>query len=102
MIGRPPRSTLFPYTTLFRSVERVAGGVDDAARLVDQRHLAVADLAGPRDGVVDVVERRSRNRDSAHLDSRQHISQRDPSGVYEHHASGTDHQHSLLIAGVEG
>src|SRR3712207_8260451 len=22
MIGRPPRSTLFPYTTLFRSVER--------------------------------------------------------------------------------
>src|SRR5690348_2331579 len=25
MIRRPPRSTLFPYTTLFRSVERVAG-----------------------------------------------------------------------------
>src|SRR3712207_7957494 len=28
MIRRPPRSTLFPYTTLFRSVEAV-----DAARL---------------------------------------------------------------------
>src|SRR3712207_8902489 len=28
MIRRPPRSTLFPYTTLFRSeVERVVGGV---------------------------------------------------------------------------
>src|SRR3712207_7893425 len=25
MIRRPPRSTLFPYTTLFRSQERVAG-----------------------------------------------------------------------------
>src|SRR5438477_3184148 len=25
MIRRPPRSTLFPYTTLFRSVEEVAG-----------------------------------------------------------------------------
>src|SRR2546429_8976670 len=25
MIRRPPRSTLFPYTTLFRSVERCAG-----------------------------------------------------------------------------
>src|SRR2546425_5991977 len=25
MIRRPPRSTLFPYTTLFRSVERRAG-----------------------------------------------------------------------------
>src|SRR3712207_7905101 len=25
MIRRPPRSTLFPYTTLFRSVEKVLG-----------------------------------------------------------------------------
>src|SRR5256885_9064636 len=37
MIGRPPRSTLFPYTTLFRSevafkvaVERLSDGVGDA------------------------------------------------------------------------
>src|SRR5688572_30932502 len=27
MIRRPPRSTLFPYTTLFRSVENAAHGV---------------------------------------------------------------------------
>src|SRR5207244_8963362 len=26
MIRRPPRSTLFPYTTLFRSVEEIAQG----------------------------------------------------------------------------
>src|SRR2546429_4789138 len=26
MIRRPPRSTLFPYTTLFRSLTRVLGG----------------------------------------------------------------------------
>src|SRR3712207_7194839 len=26
MIRRPPRSTLFPYTTLFRSLRRVGGG----------------------------------------------------------------------------
>src|SRR5437867_11044695 len=34
MIRRPPRSTLFPYTTLFRSRGRVAGrgGDDDAVR----------------------------------------------------------------------
>src|SRR5256885_7325187 len=32
MIRRPPRSTLFPYTTLFRSVERAdAAGEDDGA-----------------------------------------------------------------------
>src|SRR3989449_2068161 len=27
MIRRPPRSTLFPYTTLFRSLSRCAGAV---------------------------------------------------------------------------
>src|SRR3712207_9409026 len=27
MMWRPPRSTLFPYTTLFRSRDAVAGGV---------------------------------------------------------------------------
>src|SRR2546426_9255700 len=33
MIRRPPRSTLFPYTTLFRSalVDATAGGATDAA-----------------------------------------------------------------------
>src|SRR5256885_10896389 len=29
MIRRPPRSTLFPYTTLFRSVRRMVLGDDD-------------------------------------------------------------------------
>src|SRR2546426_874163 len=33
MIRRPPRSTLFPYTTLFRSREVVARGVTRNARL---------------------------------------------------------------------
>src|SRR2546426_3354782 len=31
MIRRPPRSTLFPYTTLFRSVRSAAAGVCEAA-----------------------------------------------------------------------
>src|SRR5256712_6877843 len=33
MIRRPPRSTLFPYTTLFRSLETLAQ--EEAARLID-------------------------------------------------------------------
>src|SRR3712207_8176728 len=41
MIRRPPRSTLFPYTTLFRS-----GGVDD----VDRHRVAA--LVGQPDGGV--------------------------------------------------
>src|SRR5258708_15073468 len=43
MIRRPPRSTLFPYTTLFRSDARIAGvaqRLDGDARVVDARfHL---------------------------------------------------------------
>src|SRR3712207_6889480 len=51
MIRRPPRSTLFPYTTLFRSElgQRVAHRVHERPRVVD--HLAVDD-----DPEVDVVE----------------------------------------------
>src|SRR2546430_12563369 len=44
MIRRPPRSTLFPYTTLFRSV------------LIDARESAAlrALIVGARDGRVDL------------------------------------------------
>src|SRR2546428_8383890 len=44
MIRRPPRSTLFPYTTLFRSTQdrhegRIhAGGVDRDVRFVEAGH----------------------------------------------------------------
>src|SRR3712207_8148200 len=33
MIRRPPRSTLFPYTTLFRSIELARGDAGDARAL---------------------------------------------------------------------
>src|SRR2546422_4292713 len=36
MIRRPPRSTLFPYTTLFRSSQRHSGGTRPARRLVSR------------------------------------------------------------------
>src|SRR2546425_5654390 len=36
MIRRPPRSTLFPYTTLFRSYPRSAGGWKSAAILYER------------------------------------------------------------------
>src|SRR2546421_1688982 len=47
MIRRPPRSTLFPYTTLFRSVRAcehllVDEPADDLAVLEDERHFARA------------------------------------------------------------
>src|SRR2546430_11368988 len=44
MIRRPPRSTLFPYTTLFRSQGRLEAVRD--ARLVIPRHRLVRGNAG--------------------------------------------------------
>src|SRR5690242_21287578 len=44
MIRRPPRSTLFPYTTLFRSLKRLAVNPSD---VVDDD--VVAGLCGPLD-----------------------------------------------------
>src|SRR5436305_8960574 len=52
MIRRPPRSTLFPYTTLFRSEVAAVdvdghqrlGLLDDDRAAVGQRHLLLLDL----------------------------------------------------------
>src|SRR5258707_8623669 len=38
MIRRPPRSTLFPYTTLFRSGERIFGGWPRPGSETGDRH----------------------------------------------------------------
>src|SRR2546430_11196455 len=43
MIRRPPRSTLFPYTTLFRSPDANQGGL-----LMPGFHFGCADRARPR------------------------------------------------------
>src|SRR3712207_7536061 len=58
MIRRPPRSTLFPYTTLFRSAEvRGAGDAGPGRRLLRDGHHA-GDLAVH--GGVHLLEERHR------------------------------------------
>src|SRR5688572_31019552 len=48
MIRRPPRSTLFPYTTLFRSGRQlVCGGVEER-RVADERRDARDDQVADR------------------------------------------------------
>src|SRR3712207_5366563 len=52
MIRRPPRSTLFPYTTLFRSDLAVRDGMDDAVEVAEGRPAEAEVLdrpAHPRD-----------------------------------------------------
>src|SRR5215510_15257899 len=50
MIRRPPRSTLFPYTTLFRSRRRADRSVDDnpCCRRSPVRHLQRRDRKSTR------------------------------------------------------
>src|SRR3712207_8658750 len=91
MIRRPPRSTLFPYTTLFRSEDRPVG---DAARrhvgargVRDERgHVLVGDrevegqvraVAGrdeDHDGLADRARRSERSEEhTSELQSRQYL-----------------------------
>src|SRR2546427_5690060 len=52
MIRRPPRSTLFPYTTLFRSAARVElRGPDKVAHCFRPSTLAAANVADRADHV---------------------------------------------------
>src|SRR2546430_13288205 len=41
MIRRPPRSTLFPYTTLFRSVRQAAGRIRHNTSHAVQCHVGI-------------------------------------------------------------
>src|SRR5689334_24028428 len=66
MIRRPPRSTLFPYTTLFRS-DVVGDGVAVAVARPG-RHGRIG-AAGERDGRPVAGERRAGDRKSTRLNS---------------------------------
>src|SRR5689334_24686883 len=81
MIRRPPRSTLFPYTTLFRSARAVlkraearlgGGGPDDLCRRLDQARHDL-DLVVRLDGIhlnrvsgVEEIDRKSTRLNSSH------------------------------------
>src|SRR2546426_5388387 len=60
MIRRPPRSTLFPYTTLFRS--EAAGGFDEVAE-----RLARLQLVNERSHHGTRQDRKSTRLNSSHL-----------------------------------
>src|SRR5256885_12013547 len=72
MIRRPPRSTLFPYTTLFRSLFRLPAREDDGELLaaVAVRLAAAAHLRElRRDHLEDLIsqDRKSTRLNSSHL-----------------------------------
>src|SRR5438270_13673218 len=68
MIRRPPRSTLFPYTTLFRSPaeDRPRRGDRRDAR---RRRVRLLDRPADRDGLHHDAARRDQDRKSTRLNS---------------------------------
>src|SRR3712207_8945632 len=60
MIRRPPRSTLFPYTTLFRSQSLHTNGYDEALALPTERAAKIAlrtqQILAHEAGVTDTVD----------------------------------------------
>src|SRR3712207_7744168 len=92
MIRRPPRSTLFPYTTLFRSgpghllleeLVEVGGAherrvdhlaLEDLQALLEDRLLAVAADVDDREGVVVGLDDDGRSEEhTSELQSRQYL-----------------------------
>src|SRR2546426_2439955 len=65
MIRRPPRSTLFPYTTLFRSRARRGGEGDHRHRSAGRRRGRSHD--GDRDAEHQARDRKSTRLNSSHL-----------------------------------
>src|SRR5258708_29241998 len=63
MIRRPPRSTLFPYTTLFRSADRTALPRDGVPHRGDRRHGEVPPRPGSPGGAGGESARRPAERD---------------------------------------
>src|SRR3712207_7118422 len=79
MIRRPPRSTLFPYTTLFRSYDpqgltriRFSLMPDADSRLLDIRTDRIADRIAAVDDFVEAGYERSEEHTSE-LQSRQYL-----------------------------
>src|SRR5256885_12751677 len=71
MIRRPPRSTLFPYTTLFRSPARhvVLKLVESRKRPLPKRHDFFKNilLVRPQQDIFEEVDRKSTRLNSSHL-----------------------------------
>src|SRR5947199_7986814 len=71
MIRRPPRSTLFPYTTLFRSIDELDAAGEAEVQDVDEQRLIVPAEELHRH-LVPLVEERSEEHTSE-LQSLRHL-----------------------------
>src|SRR5258708_20339661 len=66
MIRRPPRSTLFPYTTLFRSPKRLVAGGIILGVLILAVGILLAIAMYWRQQTLDALDRKSTRLNSSH------------------------------------
>src|SRR2546426_8897791 len=66
MIRRPPRSTLFPYTTLFRSIQ-LFGGYGYMRDFPVEKLYRDAKVTEIYEGTSEIQDRKSTRRNSSHL-----------------------------------
>src|SRR2546428_10114909 len=64
MIRRPPRSTLFPYTTLFRSQKAASGGIQGDVLATDNNTVGMGDA-----GIKSAMPTRSEERFSRNAET---------------------------------
>src|SRR2546426_4056715 len=70
MIRRPPRSTLFPYTTLFRSLQQAGASARSRGNpVVNDAHLFHALLTQEEGIVVPLLQKAGLDRKSTRLNS---------------------------------
>src|SRR5258707_7993403 len=73
MIRRPPRSTLFPYTTLFRSWQVLIGAVAVVALFIVERRAGwlflIGGISSGLDNIIKLVIKNSQDRKSTRLNS---------------------------------
>src|SRR3989442_8848660 len=73
MIRRPPRSTLFPYTTLFRSARAAAWAQKNAPRRFRSRWSAYCAGVARRNGVRATPAQYRSEEHTSELQSRPHL-----------------------------
>src|SRR2546421_4943905 len=99
MIRRPPRSTLFPYTTLFRSIHHQHGPIHSSVFLKWHRFLTSADRLNNDVVKIRLSEQRETivrcRRESARLSAGGHAAHEDAIVLRVNHGGAIAQQRAL-------